>query len=84
MGRESVVVEFVMVKKGTVVELDIPLGMTANELVIALNSAYQLDIDVGILKNCYFQSENPIALLRGNKTLEEFGIRDGSRIYFTN
>ena len=84
MARDSVVVEFVMVKRGKVVDLDIPLSMTANEFLTALNSAYQLNINTGNLKDCYFQCENPIALLRGNKMLADFGIRNGSRIYFTN
>ena len=63
--------------------MDIPINMTANELVIALNEAYKLDIDTNDLNKCYLQAENPIALLRGNRTLEEFGLRNGSIVYYT-
>ena len=64
-------------------DLEVPLEITANELVLALNTAYGLGIDTTDIKNCYLKSENPIALLRGNKTLKEFGIRNGSIVNFT-
>ncbi len=64
------------------VDLEIPLNITANELVTALNDAYNLEIDVTDIKQCYLKAENPIALLKGNKTLLEFGVRNGTIIYF--
>ncbi len=84
MVENSAVVIFNMVKKSISVDLDIPLSITANDLVIALNDAYNLEIDTNDIKNCYLKSENPIALLRGNKTLSEFRIRNGSIINFTD
>lgn len=65
------------------VYLEIPLNITANELVVALNSAYNLNINIYDIKNCYLKAENPIALLKGNKTLAEYGIRNGTIINFT-
>ena len=56
--------------------------MTANELVIALNQAYGLGIDLSDITKCYLKTENPIALLKGNKTLEEFGLRNGTIINY--
>lgn len=64
------------------VELEIPLHISANELVLALNDAYQLGIRTNDVKNCYFQSESPVALLKGNKKLSEFGVRNGTIIYY--
>lgn len=64
------------------VDLEIPLGITANDLVLALNEAYGLGIDTNDIFNCYLVAENPIAFLRGNKTLKEFGIRNGSYIIY--
>ena len=84
MEKETIVVTFKHLKNKQEVDLDIPLAITANELVIALNTAYDLGIDVSDIKKCYLQAENPIALLRGNKTLDEFGLRNGSKIYYTN
>ena len=31
---------------------------------------------------CYLTSENPIAFLKGNKMLEDFGLHTGTRISF--
>lgn len=64
------------------VDLEIPINITANDLVLALNQAYHLGIQTEDIRYCYMVCENPIALLKGNKTLEEFGIRNGSVIYF--
>ena len=83
MNRDVAIVVFNIINRQFSVDLEIPLNITANELVVALNTAYELGIDTGNIKNCYLKSENPIALLKGNKTLSEFGLRNGSVINFT-
>lgn len=83
MNRETVTAVFNLTKRKIVRDIEIPLYITANELVVALNEAYDLKIDTSNVKNCYLKAEKPIALLRGNKTLEEFGVRNGTVIYFT-
>lgn len=64
------------------IELEIPLDITANDLIVSLNEIYELGIDVEDIINYYLISENPIALIRGNKTLEQFGVRNGTTILF--
>lgn len=83
MARETAIVIFNIAKRNITVDLEIPLDISANELVSALNDAYNLNIDTSDMKNCYLKAENPIALLRGNKTLAEFGLRNGSIINYT-
>ena len=83
MNKETVVAVLNITKRNTVKDIEIPLYITANELVVALNEAYVLNIDTSNVKNCYLKAEKPIALLRGNKTLAEFGVRNGTVIYFT-
>lgn len=83
MNRDVAIIIFNITKCQFSVDLEVPLNITANELVIALNTAYDLGIDVSNIKNCFLKAENPIALLRGNKTLSEYGIRNGSVINFT-
>lgn len=83
MNGNSVIVIFNILKRNLSVDLEIPLDITANELVVALNTAYELEIDTTDIKNCYLKAENPITLLRGNKTLSEFGLRNGSIINYT-
>ena len=80
--KQKAVVVFQIPQRKFSVDLEIPLDITAKELVAALNAAYELGIDTSDIKNCYLQAENPIALLRGNRILEEFGLRSGSVIYY--
>ena len=67
----------------TCVDLEVPVDISANDLVIALNSAYKLGIDTTNQKKCYLKAENPFVLLRGSKKLSEYGLRNGSIINFT-
>lgn len=83
MNKETAIIIFNIIKRNFTVDLEIPLDISANDLVNALNSAYELGIDTSDIKNCYLKMENPIALLKGNKTLAEFGMRNGSVINFT-
>lgn len=63
-------------------DLKIPTDMSAMELIVGLNSAYQLNINTEDLTQCFLSTENPIRLLRGNKTLKEFDIHNGTIIHF--
>ncbi len=83
MGNETAVVILNIKKKNGKVEthdLEIPLFITAHELVVSLNSAYRLGIDTENVKKCYIKTENPIALLRGNKLLSEYNVMNGTKI----
>lgn len=82
MDRDTAVVIFEICDRKKSVDLEVPLNITANDLVIALNEAYSLDINTLNIKECYLACERPIALLKGNKTLQELGVRNGSAIYF--
>lgn len=83
MNKETAIIVFNITKRNFTVDLEVPLDISANDLVNALNTAYNLDIHTFDIKNCYLKAENPIALLKGNKTLAEFGLRNGSIINFT-
>ena len=70
-------------KKNIEKDVEVPLDITANELLIGLNSAYDLGIDIRDIRKCYLKMENPIALLHGNKLLREYGMHDCSIINIT-
>lgn len=70
-------------KKQKTVDIDVPLNISANELIVALNEGFKLGINTSDLSECYLQTENPVALLKGNKTLEDYGLRDGTIINYT-
>lgn len=83
MDKDTALVIFKINKRGFSADLEVPLDITANELITGLNTAYNLDIDASNIMDCYLRSENPIALLRGNRSLKDFGIRNGTVIYYT-
>ncbi len=83
MDKDSAVVIFNITKRNFTVDLEIPLFISANDLVIAINEGYGLGIDTTDVKKCYLKTEKPIALLKGNKSLAEFGIRNGTEVYYT-
>ena len=63
-----------------VYDIEVPLDISANDFVIALNQAFQLGIDTNNILNCYLKTESPTALIRGNKLLRDYGLRNGTII----
>ena len=82
MENKAIVI-FRIERRNFEADLEVPLDISANELVLALNTAYRLEIDISDVKNCYLKAENPIALLKGNKLLSDFGVRNATVINFT-
>lgn len=80
--NEKAIVEFINKNDNSRTELEIPINITANDLIIALNKAFNLEMDIENIFNCYLVAENPIAFLHGNKELSEYGIRNGTKIIF--
>ena len=58
-------------------------NLDSDDLVVAMDKTFQLGMDTDNMKG-YLKSERPIALIRGKRTLEEFGVRNGTVIYFTD
>ena len=83
MAKDVAVIIFNIIRRNASYDLEVPLDISANDLVNALNTAFNLNINTSDFKNCYLKAEKPIALLRGNKTLAEYGLRNGSVINFT-
>lgn len=79
---DKVIVTFYMKRKNVKTDIEIPTNITAIELIKALNQAFELGIDVTDIKQCYLKMENPIALMRGNKIISDYDIRNGSIIYY--
>ena len=74
---------FINIQKNEMFDIEVPLNITANEFIISLNQGLQLGVNIDDVSQCYLSAENPIALLRGNKTLSEYGLHDGTIINFT-
>ncbi len=78
--EEKAMIQFINENADFSAELEVPLDITANDLIIALNEAFHLEMDTENIFNCYLVAESPVAFLRGNKLLSDFGICNGSRI----
>lgn len=78
--KDKVVITFNPGHKKDSVDLEVSLDITANDLIIALNQVFNLGFDISKIQSCYLKSENPIALLKGNRTLRDIGIIDGTII----
>ena len=63
------------------IDIEIPLTISANELIYGLNEGFNLGINIDDPTGCYLKAYNPIALLRGERLLADYGIRNGSIIF---
>lgn len=79
---ESYMVEFHDMSCDKVHDLQLPAQLTGDELVNALQKAYQLNINVNDPCQLYLRAENPVALLTGEHTLQELGVSNGTSIFF--
>lgn len=74
-----VIITVNLVKSGIRHDLEVPLDISASELCSVLFQKY-LPEQYGDMQRYYLKAEKPIALLRGERTLREYGIRHGSII----
>lgn len=73
---------FVNHKDNSQVDIEVPLDITAIELITGLNNGFGLGMNTEDIYQCHLSAENPIVLVRGNKTIEEIGLHDGSVIHY--
>lgn len=62
---------------GHLIDLEIPVDITADELISSLHLALHLPGE----RPKYIRSENPVALICGRTKVEHFGLRNASTIY---
>lgn len=74
---ERIIVELCDEINGVRKDLDIPLNITAEDLFTTVTSVCSLALR---RDKVVMVSENPIAYLEGEKTLDEFGLYNGSKI----
>lgn len=83
MNNERITAILHIHKKSLKCDVDIPLDITVNDLIIGINEGFQLGMNVSDLSKCYLKTENPIAFLKGNKCISEYGLRNGTIINIT-
>lgn len=62
-------------------DLIVPLDISAWDFSKALNEIYQLGMNPDDMSTCFLRSENPVALLKGNKKLSDYLLHTGSEIH---
>ena len=67
---------------GKTADVEIPTDITADELIHGLNRGFNLGIDVDAYERIHMRSDNPIALIKGDISIEDLGLRNGSSVYF--
>ena len=80
MNDDKVIVILHIKRLSKKYDVEVPLYITANDLVKRLNTAFNLGINTENINECFLRCENPIVLLKGNKTLREFNLRNGTLI----
>ena len=83
MDKSKIIVIFHNHRTNEELDVEIPTNITATELIVGMNAAFHLEMKTDNPSVCSLKSENPIALLRGNKLIQEYGLHDGSVIHFT-
>lgn len=78
--ENKAIIEFHDRVHNRIVDLEVPLDISAEDLITALNSAYDLQMSEINYKKRYLRCQRPIALLKGHKTLASFGVCSGSVI----
>lgn len=81
MDKKTIIILVCDHRNLTETDVEIPVNITANELIVAINESFHLDMDTDNLYKCFLSAENPIALVKGDKTIEEFGLHDGTIIH---
>ncbi|MBE5934403.1 MAG: hypothetical protein E7262_01250 [Lachnospiraceae bacterium] len=77
---EEVTMSICIHSRGIKADILVPLEISANELIIGLNEAFSLGMDTTDMSKCFLRTESPIALLKGNTLLKDFGLRNGTII----
>lgn len=80
MKDNLVIVTLCTSEKQQITDLAVPLDLSAAEFLKILNQVYRLGINLSEEAGCYLRAEEPLALLRGDVTLEHAGIHTGSFI----
>lgn len=80
--KNTIIMVFERFKTKECFDIEVPIDITANELLYGLNQGLNLGLNLEESSQCYLCTENPIALLKGNVTLADFNLHDGTKICF--
>ena len=79
--KDSAIVTVFMGDSLKCTDLELPLDITANDLIIAFSTLFSKPIKREQIFNYCIRSDAPKALLMGENLLKDYGIRDGSKLW---
>lgn len=79
---DSIIMVFEREKTKECFDIEVPLDITANELLLGLNKGLGLGLNLEDSTQCYLCTENPIALIKGNTLLKDYNLHNGTKIRF--
>lgn len=82
MRADTAIITVHILSTGLSMDIEVPLDISAGELCEAVYRTFFPE-ESDDIQHYYLKAERPIMLLRGSKTLREFGVRDGSVINIT-
>ena len=80
--KETLILNFQNRTTGENFDIEVPMNITANELIVSLNEGLNLDMNLKDATKCFLRTENPISLLKGDVLLEEYGLHEGSIVWY--
>ena len=57
---QNIIIQLRLKKQNREFDVSVPIDLTANELIMALNEAFPLNIDSGDISQSYLQTENQL------------------------
>ena len=81
MGDSAIII-FENRMSGESFDIETPLNITANDLIQGIATAFGLEELKNAKTESYLKAENPIVLIRGNKTLFELGIHHATTVFY--
>lgn len=79
---DTIIMIFERTKTNEKIDIEVPLNISANDLLHGLNEGLHLGLNLEDSTQCYLCTENPIALIKGNKLLSEYHLHNGTKIRF--
>lgn len=79
--KDKIVLVVIFLERNISEELEVPVDISADELILALNQIYELNLNPERVFSYYLKADNPKVLLQGQRKLKEFGVRNGTILY---
>ena len=76
----TAIIEFILPEGNVDDDLEVPLKITANDLILALNEIYHMDLETQNVSRYSLKMKYPLGIISGSKVLGKSGVRNGTVI----